>query len=204
MADSNFATNSRAITSRQQNGSAHSGKLASTGAFITKILVVDDMAIIRDPIAMVLKGAGYSALCASTGAEAIKLIQSELPDLVLLDVHLPDISGLQVLQTARFIPATSRIPVILLSSDERRDCILEAANLGIQGYLIKSQFSLKELLARISDQLNKGGERIIQSNAANAAGNASASLSSRIVERTSGSGTGVTVQTHLAKRLTPA
>lgn len=140
---------------------------------MTKILVVDDMAIVRDPIAIILNGAGYTALCAGTGSEAIKLIRSELPDLVLLDIHLPDMSGLQVLQMARSVPATSQIPVILLSSDERRDCILGAAKLGIQGYLIKSQFSLKELLARISDQLSKDGGRITQPNAANAANSAS-------------------------------
>jgi len=117
------------------------------------------MAIIRDPIAATLSSAGYEALCASTGGEAIKLIQSEQPDLVLLDIHLPDMSGMQVLRLIRSAPVTAQIPVILLSADERRDCILEAAKLGVQGYLIKSQFSLKDMLSRISDQF---GDRVVQ------------------------------------------
>lgn len=124
-----------------------------------KILVVDDMAIVRDPIAATLDVAGYRSLCASTGADGIRLFKSEHPDLVLLDIHLPDMSGLQVLRLIRAVPSPLHVPVILLTADERRDCVLEAAKLGVQGYLIKSNFSLKDMLARISAQLDSTGTR---------------------------------------------
>lgn len=114
-----------------------------------KILVVDDVAIVRDPIAAALRAAGHETICAADGKEALVAIAADRPDLVLLDIHLPDISGLQVLTSIRRNPMTAKMPVILLSSEEARDTVINAAKLGVQGYMLKSNFSLKELLARI-------------------------------------------------------
>jgi HD-like signal output (HDOD) protein/ActR/RegA family two-component response regulator len=114
-----------------------------------RILVVDDLAIIRDPIVAALNGAGYDAVGAADGAAALSGLKSHKPDLVLLDIQLPDISGLQILRSVRSDPATAQLPVILLSADETRDSIVCAGKLNVQGYLLKSRFSLKELLARM-------------------------------------------------------
>lgn len=114
-----------------------------------RILVVDDMAIVRDPIAATLRAAGHETVCAINGKEALAALTANCPDLILLDIHLPDVCGLEILKSLRRNPATEKLPVILLSSEEARDSIVSAAKLGAQGYLLKSQFSLKDLLARI-------------------------------------------------------
>jgi HD-like signal output (HDOD) protein/DNA-binding response OmpR family regulator len=114
-----------------------------------KVLVVDDMPVIRDPIAAALTAAGYETLCAGKGREALQAVKTERPDLILLDIGLPDIDGLTVLRAIRTSFSPAELPVILLSSEEQRDSIVRASKLGAQEYLLKSRFSMKELLSRL-------------------------------------------------------
>jgi DNA-binding response OmpR family regulator len=114
-----------------------------------KILVVDDVAIVRGPIAAALQGAGHQAVAVASGREALSHLKSEKPDLMLLDIMLPDMSGLQILRAVRNSPATANLPVILLTGEETREIVIAAAKLGAQGYVLKSRFSLPELLARV-------------------------------------------------------
>lgn len=113
------------------------------------ILVVDDMPIFRDAIAAALKAAGYQCITASNGAEAIETIRARKPDLVLLDVGMPVLDGLAALTILRGRPATADLPIILLTALSDKDKVLQAAKLGIRDYLLKSRFSLAELLERI-------------------------------------------------------
>src|SRR5437762_713260 len=96
------------------------------------ILVVDDMAVIRDPIAASLRGAGYRTLCASNGKEALQTLRTENADLILLDVVMPEMGGLEFLHHLRGNPATAHTPVILLSAAEGKKDILDAAKYGPQ------------------------------------------------------------------------
>ncbi|WP_428937597.1 HDOD domain-containing protein [Fontivita pretiosa] len=117
------------------------------------ILIVDDMAIFRETIEAVLRAEGYGVLTAQNAGEALAIIAGHQPDLVLLDLHLPDLNGAQVLRQMRSDRRLANTPVILLTADEKRDSVLQAARLGVQGYLIKSQFSLKDLLTRLRRHL---------------------------------------------------
>jgi CheY-like chemotaxis protein len=114
------------------------------------VLVVDDMPIIRDPIAATLGAAGYHALRACNGAEALETLRSQHVDLILLDVDMPVMGGVPCLRTIRGDSSIAGIPVIMLSGAEDRDDVLQAAKLGIRGYVLKSQFSLKDLMARVT------------------------------------------------------
>jgi HD-like signal output (HDOD) protein/DNA-binding response OmpR family regulator len=114
-----------------------------------KVLIVDDMPVIRDPIAAALRAAGYETLCVGSGKEAIQTVSAERPNLILLDIVLPDIDGLTVLRAIRTSFSAAELPVILLSSQEQRDSIIRASKLGAQEYLLKSRFSMKELLSRL-------------------------------------------------------
>lgn len=120
---------------------------------MSTILVVDDMPIIRDPIASMLDVAGYRTLRAGNGVEAMKVLGAEGADLILLDVSMPEMDGLTFLGRIRSDPSTARIPVIMLSGAEDRNDILRAGKLGIQGYVLKSRFSLTDLLNRVRTQL---------------------------------------------------
>ncbi len=113
------------------------------------ILVVDDMALCREPIAEALRKNGYEAICAADGSEALSFLREQRPDLVLLDVNMPELDGLAVLRTMRRDSRLKGIPVILLTDKADRECIAQAAEQGVQGYLLKSRFSLDELFARV-------------------------------------------------------
>ncbi|HWB53183.1 MAG TPA: HDOD domain-containing protein, partial [Tepidisphaeraceae bacterium] len=118
-----------------------------------KIMVVDDMAILRDPIAASLRLAGYQTSTAGDGREAIDKASAEIPDLVLLDLNMPGIDGLTVLRYFKADPRLTKIPVILLTAVSDKQSIIEAARLGIREYLLKTHFSLPELLNRLDRHL---------------------------------------------------
>lgn len=117
------------------------------------ILVVDDMAIFRDPMAAMLKLAGHSTLVAVNGQEALAIIESTHVDLVLLDLAMPVMDGITFLDRLRAHPQRARTPVILLTAITDRGRIVEAVKRGVRECLLKSQFSSKELLNRVQKLL---------------------------------------------------
>jgi len=123
------------------------------------ILLVDDMAVIREPIAATLRAGGYTVLTAEHGAEALEILKAARPSLVLLDVAMPVMDGLETLRRMREDPTIPNRPVILLTAVADKDRVLKARDLGVQGYLLKSNFSLKELEARIRHCLSGEPDR---------------------------------------------
>jgi putative nucleotidyltransferase with HDIG domain len=117
------------------------------------ILVVDDMAIFREPIEAVLRADGFKVLTASDGVQAHEAITRQHPDLVLLDLGMPVMDGLAVLQRIRYAAATKHTPVIVLSAESDRNRVMQAAQLGISGFLLKSQFSLKAMVESVKQAL---------------------------------------------------
>jgi CheY-like chemotaxis protein/HD-like signal output (HDOD) protein len=117
------------------------------------ILVVDDMAIIRDPIAASLRLAGFRTLCAASGAEGLKLAKNKRPDLILLDVAMPEMDGIAFLRHLRADPHIADTRVMLLTAVSDKKLVIEAVALGVGDYLLKSRFRLQDLLERIQKQL---------------------------------------------------
>src|SRR5579884_1755756 len=110
-----------------------------------RILVVDDEPQILRSLRTSLTAGGYEVQTAASGEESLRLLEARLPDLVLLDLMLPGISGLDV---CRAIRARSSVPIIVLSArGEERDKVA-ALDLGADDYLTKP-FGIEELLARI-------------------------------------------------------
>ena len=122
-----------------------------------RILVVDDMSIFREPIAASIRRAGYKTFCAADGKEALDLVCQEKPDLILLDIAMPVMNGLECLRALRANPETQNIPVIMLTAMAEREPVTEALEIGMQGYLLKSQFSLKDMLSKIAEIINNNG-----------------------------------------------
>jgi DNA-binding response OmpR family regulator len=112
---------------------------------VTRILLVDDEPLITDSLSYSLQREGYEVKSARDGLSAIQAIQDFQPDLIVLDLMLPDISGLEVCRRLR---ATSTTPVIMLTArGEEIDRVL-GLEVGADDYLAKP-FSFRELLARI-------------------------------------------------------
>jgi two-component system KDP operon response regulator KdpE len=109
------------------------------------ILVVDDEPQIRRAMKATLSDLGYSVLEARTGEEALELLRSESPDLILLDLNMPGIGGLE---TCRAIRETSETPIIILSVRNTERDKVQVLDAGADDYVTKP-FGIQELLARI-------------------------------------------------------
>lgn len=101
------------------------------------VLLVEDSAAIRDAFTILLEDAGYTVLGAGTGGEALRLAAERVPNLVLLDMGLPDMSGLEVVRQIKAEPATAGIAVVAVTgrdeASDRRACL----DAGCTAYLVK-------------------------------------------------------------------
>ena len=110
-----------------------------------KVLIVEDEKGISQFIAAALSSRGYEAIQAHTGSEALTIISSHCPDLVILDLGLPDMDGLSILEQLR---AWSSLPVVVVSARSHEKDKVTALDLGADDYLTKP-FGTDELLARV-------------------------------------------------------
>src|SRR5215813_11018985 len=111
-----------------------------------KILVVDDEAPIRDALGRKLKRDGYAVALAGNGIEGLKMFHSERPDLVVLDIVMPEMNGLTVCQRIREVAET---PIMMLSANAiTEDDVIEGLTAGADEYLVKP-IRLNEFVARI-------------------------------------------------------
>ena len=120
-----------------------------------KILLIEDEESISEPLAAALEREGFSAEVASTAGDGLESVEKRPPDLVLLDVMLPDGDGRDVLRTIR---ATSRIPVVMLTARGEETDRIVGLELGADDYVSKP-FSSGELVARIRAVLRRSAER---------------------------------------------
>lgn len=116
-----------------------------------KLLVIEDEKAIRNLLSVTLVTNGYRVLDAASGKEGLSIAASHCPQLVLLDLGLPDIDGLEVLRDLR---TWSMVPVVVLSAREHESVKVEALDLGADDYVTKP-FSNVELLARIRTALRR-------------------------------------------------
>lgn len=123
---------------------------------MTKVVVADDDRMFRKAAETTLRRQGYSVATASDGEEALQLIRSEQPDIIVLDLIMPKLQGFDVLQILKQDALTSDIPVIVLSSLTQEQDKQEALDLGAVAYFNKSTFSLSELVKQVEHTLNKG------------------------------------------------
>ena len=109
-----------------------------------KVLVVDDEKDIQDVLSFILENAGYQTRAVGNGNDALTQAEQWLPDIVILDIGLPGLNGLQV--CPRLVDL--EIPVLVLSSHDRDDQIIEGLEVGAEDYVSKP-FNYKELLLRV-------------------------------------------------------
>ena len=122
---------------------------------MAKILVVDDEPDALELIGFNLRNSGFSVMTAGDGAEALKLARENIPDLILLDVMLPEMDGLEVCRTLRGNPATRSIPIIMLTARAAEIDRVLGLELGADDYVTKP-FSPRELTLRVKNLLKRG------------------------------------------------
>lgn len=119
-----------------------------------KVLAVDDDPTILRTLRINLRARNYEVEAVATGRDALSAFQQAPPDLVVLDLGLPDLDGLEVLRRIR---RTSRVPVVVLSARQDSDDKVEALDEGADDYVTKP-FGMDELMARIRAAIRRGGE----------------------------------------------
>jgi two-component system phosphate regulon response regulator PhoB len=119
-----------------------------------KILIVDDEEDILELVAYNLAREGYQTIKAMSGEDALKKSQSDMPDLIILDLMLPGIDGLDVMKELKNNTATNNIPTIMLTAKGEEADIVTGLELGADDYITKP-FSPRVLLARIRASLRR-------------------------------------------------
>jgi DNA-binding response OmpR family regulator len=123
---------------------------------MTKILVAEDERDIREMIAFTLRFAGYEVVIANDGEQAVSLAAEELPDLILLDVRMPRLTGYDACRTIKADPSLKSIPVAFLSAKGQEDEIQAGLQAGAEEYLLKP-FAPEELTEHVRAILAKFG-----------------------------------------------
>jgi len=118
-----------------------------------RVLVVDDDETIRRTLRINLRARGYEVEEVASGRDALSTLEDAPPDLVILDLGLPDVDGVEVLRRLR---RTSRVPVVVLSARHQSDDKVEALDEGADDYVTKP-FGMDELMARVRSALRRGG-----------------------------------------------
>src|SRR5437763_480983 len=119
-----------------------------------KILVVDDEAVLVETIAYNLEQAGYQVTTASDGASALEAVRCETPDLIILDIMLPEMDGLEVCRQLRRENNTSTTPIMMLTAKGDEIDKVVGLEVGADDYMTKP-FGRRELLARVRAMLRR-------------------------------------------------
>jgi DNA-binding response OmpR family regulator len=120
------------------------------------IFIVDDDADVRDLVEYKLVQNGHDVLTAGNGRDALRLIAQAVPELLLLDVMMPGISGFDVLEQLRAGEHTRALPIIMLTAKAQEADTERGFTLGANDYVLKP-FSPRELMSRVSAQLVPAG-----------------------------------------------
>lgn len=122
-----------------------------------RILLVEDDRFLRRAADSSLRQRGFTVLTAVDGEEGLRMARAEAPDLILLDLLMPKLPGIEVLRLLKGAEGTRDIPVLVLSNSSREQDVQEVKALGAVGYLVKANLSLSELCDHVS-RLLKGAD----------------------------------------------
>jgi len=110
------------------------------------IMTVDDSATLRQMVDFVLKGAGFTVLEASDGVDALSKLGGQPPDLILTDVNMPRMNGLELVRQLRAKPDYKFVPIVLLTTESNPEKKQEGKAAGATGWIVKP-FEAEQLLA---------------------------------------------------------
>jgi two-component system alkaline phosphatase synthesis response regulator PhoP len=135
----------------------------------TKILVIEDEPDLLEVIQYNLDREGYKVIVTRNGEQGLSRIRTDAPDLVILDLMLPGMDGIEVCRQAKNDPVTRAIPVVMVTAKGEESDVVLGLGMGADDYLVKP-FSPRELLARIKVVLRRGplreesgaGERVVR------------------------------------------
>ena len=119
-----------------------------------KIMVVDDNPNVLRVVSYALEAEGYEVLTAETGAKALEIIPAEQPHLVILDIMLPDMTGLQISHQLRSKVETAKIPIVMLTGKDQIPDKIRGLQAGADAYIVKP-VKASTVVARVAEVLEK-------------------------------------------------
>lgn len=114
------------------------------------VLLIDDNPLLNTLYSKELKKEGLEVIVAYSGKEALKAIAEHMPDMVILDIFMPGINGIEVLEGIRKDPKTKDLKVIVLTVSDKEENKKRAGELGVCAYLIKSNLNLSDIAKRVA------------------------------------------------------
>ncbi len=120
-----------------------------------KILFIEDESALQKTLSDMMPKEKYKIISALDGETGLRLARSQEPDLILLDLRLPQKNGFEVLKLLKQEKSTSHIPVIILTNLEGAEDIQKALSLGATTYLVKANYDLQEVIEKIEKTLDK-------------------------------------------------
>jgi len=119
------------------------------------ILLVEDDVFVSDIYQTKISSEGYEVILAENGLEAIKKLEKSIPDLILLDIIMPYMDGMETLRKIKSEEKWKKIPIILLTNLSDKEKIEEALGVGADDFLIKSHFTPSEVISKVNMLLKK-------------------------------------------------
>ena len=119
------------------------------------ILLVEDDAFVSDIYQTKLEQEGFGLILAENGLEAMKRMEEKVPDLILLDIIMPYMGGIEVLKKLKADERWKKIPVIILTNLSQKEEVDEGLSIGADDYLIKSHFTPSEVIGKVKALLEK-------------------------------------------------
>jgi len=118
-----------------------------------KVLIIEDDTYISDMYKIKFESENFETIIASDGIEGIKLLKKETPDIILLDIVMPQVDGFSVLKMIKKDKNLEKVPVILLTNLSQKENIERGFELGANGYIIKAHFTPSEVVKKIKETL---------------------------------------------------
>lgn len=116
------------------------------------ILIVDDSESIREVVSFTLENEGHNVMVASDGTDALKFLDGRKIDLIITDLHMPQMNGIELIKKVRKTEDYKRIPILFLTTESQRDRKMEAKAAGATGWIIKP-FVPAKLIAALNKVL---------------------------------------------------
>lgn len=113
-----------------------------------RLVVVEDSDSVREAVVFALEKSGFEVLAATNGREATVILDGAKVDLLLTDYHMPEMNGLELIRWVRGKEQYKRLPVVVLTTENQRDLIMEAKNAGATGWICKP-FAVERLIKTI-------------------------------------------------------
>jgi DNA-binding response OmpR family regulator len=120
-----------------------------------KVLIIEDDSYISDMYKIKFDSENFETIIARDGMEGIKFLEKEVPDIILLDIVMPQVDGFSVLKTIKKDKRLARVPVILLTNLSQKENVERGFELGANGYIIKAHFTPSEVVKKIKEILEK-------------------------------------------------